>query len=388
MKNRILSMTRNAIPYVGFLRELDLVKSVTDCVVMQQLDYWFARCPDGFYKFLEPCDHPFYKEGDSWTEELFLSDKEFRNAFSNLGVAYKTKGDFLKQENPFKNKYYCSYYDRITKQTYYFRNHQKVDEALEMLMCLTKKEKELKVNENKSLASKLIDKLCNRPTVTSASDRWEDSNLPMGRYPSDRWEDTNLPMGSSNLYTEIKSNINSEINAERGEEAHAPQNDYKSNFCTEEIKTTVVDHPPKAEVEKPIVKSSAVSCDGGWGEFVWLEELYQQHKPSCWKATWAIQSAEVLRHLKASLNKLNGDVVSLKQMIVQAFARVQNKPSLWDYSMEWVLRPSNLESLAWEGASNLYAPSHKTEQQMKVALERQMEWENSRSLLEKLGYVV
>jgi hypothetical protein len=381
MKNRILSMTRNSIPYVGFLRELDLVNSVTDCIVMQQLDYWFAKYPDGFYKFLEPCDHSLYRDGDSWTEELFISHKEFRTAFSNLGVAYKTKTDFLKQDNPFRNKYYCSYYDRITHRTYYFRNHQKVDEALELLTCGVKKEKELKAPESKSFASRLIEKLGNCSMGILATSQEVVEHLPDGKLGD-------CPMGSSILCTEINTNINPEISSEWGEEAHATQNNYKSNFCTEEIKTGVVDHPPKPEVSKPIVKSAAVSCDGGWGEFAWLEELYQQHKPSCWKATWAIQSAEVLRHLKASLNKLNGDVVSLKQMIVQAFARVQNKPSLWDYSMEWVLRPSNLESLAWEGASNLYAPSHKTEQQMKVALERQMEWENSRSLLEKLGYVV
>ena len=71
MKNRILHLTRNTIPYVKELHAI--AGGVLGCLVMQQLDYWFENHPEGFYKFLLPSDHPAYKAADSWTEELGMS---------------------------------------------------------------------------------------------------------------------------------------------------------------------------------------------------------------------------------------------------------------------------------------------------------------------------
>lgn len=55
--------------------ELNLVTgSVNATLLMMQLEYWFkttALAP--FYKFLEPCESPRYKVGDSWCEEMGLS---------------------------------------------------------------------------------------------------------------------------------------------------------------------------------------------------------------------------------------------------------------------------------------------------------------------------
>ena len=125
MKNRILHLTRNTIPYVKELHSI--AGGVLGCLVMQQLDYWFEGHPEGFYKFLEPSDHPAYKDGDSWTEELGMSRHEFRTAFDKIGIRYKSKSDFDKAVDKFQGLFYCSYVDRRSNLTYYFRNHDLLD---------------------------------------------------------------------------------------------------------------------------------------------------------------------------------------------------------------------------------------------------------------------
>ena len=110
------------IPYVRDLRRLPPVRSVGACVLMQQLDYHFnnAGFQNGFYKFLEPCpDHPKYRNGDSWTEELGFSPDEFRTAFDQIGVPYRSKKEYDAAVDKFtppdregkgkgEPKYYCS----------------------------------------------------------------------------------------------------------------------------------------------------------------------------------------------------------------------------------------------------------------------------------------
>ena len=135
MRNRILSITRSNIPYVKELHPL--TGSVIGCLVMQQLDYWFTSQPDGFYKFLEPADHPAYKAGDSWVEELGMSADEFRYAFDRISIRYKSKREFdkaSKDGDAFRGKFYCSYIDRRANLTYYYRNHDVVDAALDELI--------------------------------------------------------------------------------------------------------------------------------------------------------------------------------------------------------------------------------------------------------------
>ncbi len=95
---------------------------------------WFEGYPEGFYKFLEPSDHPAYKNGDSWTEELGMSRHEFRTAFDKIGIRYKSKSDFDQAVDKFQGLFYCSYVDRRSNLTYYFRNHDLVDAALDELL--------------------------------------------------------------------------------------------------------------------------------------------------------------------------------------------------------------------------------------------------------------
>jgi hypothetical protein len=134
VRNKILTITRNTIPYVKELRRLAPVKSVNACLLMQQLDYWFERYPNGFFKFLEPCEASGYQSGDSWCEELGISADEFRNAFDQIGIRYKSKKEFDQAAgDKFQGRYYCSYTDKIRRQTWYYRNHAAVDAALDTL---------------------------------------------------------------------------------------------------------------------------------------------------------------------------------------------------------------------------------------------------------------
>lgn len=131
MRNRILSLTRNSIPYV---RELQpIAGSVAGCILMQQLDYWFERFPGGFYKFMAPTDHSRYKPGESWCEELGISVDEFRTAFDRIGSRYKSKGLYENTADKFGEKFYASFIDRRTNLTYYLRNHERLDDALDRL---------------------------------------------------------------------------------------------------------------------------------------------------------------------------------------------------------------------------------------------------------------
>lgn len=119
----------NTIPYYPELGKK--LGGITPAILMRQLEYWFDKNKyKNFYKFLEPCDNGSYKDGDSWIEEIGISKAEFRNAFSKIGVVYKSKKEFKEAEDKFQGKPYCSYIDRMERRTYYVRNHEKVKEIL------------------------------------------------------------------------------------------------------------------------------------------------------------------------------------------------------------------------------------------------------------------
>lgn len=149
MRNKILTLFRNNVPYIKELRQLS--GSVTASILMQQLDYWFEKKPGGFYKFLEPCENnEYYKKGDSWTEELGFSKSEFKTAFEKIGISYKSKNEFKKameKGDPFQGKFYCCYVDKMKYITVYYRNHDLLDSELEKLLSPVSEESSFTVNE-------------------------------------------------------------------------------------------------------------------------------------------------------------------------------------------------------------------------------------------------
>ncbi|MCR4304476.1 MAG: hypothetical protein NUV63_09685 [Gallionella sp.] len=146
MKNKVLSIFHAVIPYVKELRAM--AGSMEGCILMQQLDYWFALKPDGFYKFLEPVQskgkdeqgnpisgHRLYRIGDSWCEELNCTPHEFRRMFDAIGVRWNSKSEFMNATDPFCGRGYCSYVDRKENLTHYFRNHARVDAFLNQFVA-------------------------------------------------------------------------------------------------------------------------------------------------------------------------------------------------------------------------------------------------------------
>lgn len=99
--------------------------------IFYQLEYWFSIYPDGFYKFLEPCDNRDYREMNSWSEEVKCHRTTFNRVFDTFGIRYKSKTTFLKSPDVFKGKMYASYYDRKEKKYFYLRNHEKVNVFLQ-----------------------------------------------------------------------------------------------------------------------------------------------------------------------------------------------------------------------------------------------------------------
>lgn len=84
--NSIISLItedKELITYRKSLRKI--AGSVTATILLQQMMFR-AKGKDVFYKFKEPCAHSLYKQGDSWTEELGFSAKEFDNALKKIGT--------------------------------------------------------------------------------------------------------------------------------------------------------------------------------------------------------------------------------------------------------------------------------------------------------------
>lgn len=131
MRNRLLQITRSVIAYLPELKPY--TGSVVGCLLMQQMDFWFNQKPDGFYKFLSPSEHPTYRPGDSWTEELAISEAEFRTAIDKICHRWPSKSAYDAATDKFQGKFYCSVYDRRRQLTTYFRNHPLVDACLDEL---------------------------------------------------------------------------------------------------------------------------------------------------------------------------------------------------------------------------------------------------------------
>jgi hypothetical protein len=135
MQNKTLAITKNCIPYFKELRTL--AGSVTASILMQQLDYWFSKNEGKpFYKFKAPCNNQYYKNCDSFTEELGFSIEEFTNAFAKIGTVYKSKTEFDNESDKFKGMFYCSYFDRKEGLTFYYRNNALLDKKLNDLFTV------------------------------------------------------------------------------------------------------------------------------------------------------------------------------------------------------------------------------------------------------------
>ena len=142
-------------------------------LLFDKLEYWFSKKKNEFYKFIEPCDHPCYRNGDSWCEELGFSRPIFRNAFDKIGVRYRSKTEFTKEKDPFKGKLFAYYQDRKSNKTIFVRNNSLLAEFYERLKNLVQKT----VSSIRSSTSK---------TVKDFQPRVETMNQPYVRATKDK----------------------------------------------------------------------------------------------------------------------------------------------------------------------------------------------------------
>jgi hypothetical protein len=92
--------------------------SVTAALLLQQIFFRWQRYGD-FYKFKEPCEHPLYKVGDSWCEEMGLTRHEYDSALKRIGqkLCKGSKKDYTALVHYWTNADRVTYF-RINEQAF------------------------------------------------------------------------------------------------------------------------------------------------------------------------------------------------------------------------------------------------------------------------------
>lgn len=117
----ILAEDNDLIPYRKSLRQL--TGSVTSAILLQQIIHR-AKCKhwEPFYKFKSSCGHKLYQDGDSWTEELGFSIKEFDTAIGKIGTKATRDRDKLALMNGDKVQNIVTYWTDSSRVTWYYIN--------------------------------------------------------------------------------------------------------------------------------------------------------------------------------------------------------------------------------------------------------------------------
>lgn len=103
--------------------------SVTASILLQQIIYRYTRNDrQPFYKFKEPCNHKLYTNGDSWTEELGFTKKEFDGAIKKIGFKRTSKTQNV--ENTTKP---IEYWTDLNRVTYYKINEDVLEPMLKKI---------------------------------------------------------------------------------------------------------------------------------------------------------------------------------------------------------------------------------------------------------------
>jgi hypothetical protein len=157
----------NTLSHSSYIKFYPSLQSVTGSniasLILGKMEFFFSnpKFKGGFYKFSESCDHPLYRKGDSWSEELGVSRKVFNRAFDLIGVRYNSKSAYLNAEDKFQGKPYASYHDRATNCTHYVRNHEFVAQFLEKANVFQKRasspSEQKKKNERTSPVEKITE---------------------------------------------------------------------------------------------------------------------------------------------------------------------------------------------------------------------------------------
>ena len=160
-------------------------------IIVDRLEYWFSKCENSFYKFLEPCDHALYRVGDSWLEETGIKRHTFKRVFKLFGTWYNSKSEFLKQDDPFNGKLYSAYYDRKLNRTFFVRNNELVSSFFKNL-------KKNFFNKNHSAEKQKISSRVGENVNLNARSRIEQNARSFPRV--------------DNIYNKLNNNYNNIIN--------------------------------------------------------------------------------------------------------------------------------------------------------------------------------
>lgn len=107
------------VPYLSFLNAY--TGSPTASILLMRCLYWMEKKDAPFYKFLKPCEHPFYREGDSFVEELGFSTGVLDGAMKKICTKIKFGHRYLLLECGYLLKYSNSY-----NQTFFVVNYPKL----------------------------------------------------------------------------------------------------------------------------------------------------------------------------------------------------------------------------------------------------------------------
>jgi hypothetical protein len=111
-----------------------LTKKMELAIIMSHLESEFKNCSYAFYMYYARCfEQSDYKREKCWLELTNMEPDEFKMYFDEIGVRYNSYKEYESTKNPFKNKYYCSIYDKNTKKVFYLRNNELVEKAIKSL---------------------------------------------------------------------------------------------------------------------------------------------------------------------------------------------------------------------------------------------------------------
>jgi len=117
----MLAEDRKTISYRPTLAKI--AGSVTGAIFLQQVLFrWQTNGRKPFYKFSAPCDHPLYREGDSWQEELHFTRAELEGARAKVAIKRK-KGEPMGEE-------LVAYWVDMERKTWYSLNEPALENAL------------------------------------------------------------------------------------------------------------------------------------------------------------------------------------------------------------------------------------------------------------------
>jgi hypothetical protein len=154
-----------------FIKFNPRIKELTGCdratLILEKIEYFFSKQPNGFYKFIEPCSHRLYKKFDSWSEELGCDRKCFTRSWEKIAFRHKSRRAFNEAKDKFEGQLYASFYDRNRNQMFFIRNHELANETLKEFY----KPKKSEIKKVGTLAKKTTDSLAFEPLRNGHSGR-------------------------------------------------------------------------------------------------------------------------------------------------------------------------------------------------------------------------